>query len=408
MFYCHDSYGLGHLRRTLTLANHIRASVPDMSQLIVTGSPVAEGFSFPRDTDYIKLPAITKNHAGEYEPRSLSSSLAAVRNMRRDILFSAAQHFQPDFLIVDHAPAGLKGEAVATLRHLKHHRPETKLIVGLRDVIDEAPKVRQAWARDGVYELLDDVYDLILVYGHRNFYDVVREYGLSPKAADKTRFVGYLGRPPGTRPRDEVRASLPMQTDKLVVVTAGGGGDGKELFNAMLQGLRRNPRGLEFDCLIVGGPLMSDADRSSLLGQLGKRSHVHFLDFTDDLTSYFGAADVVVSMGGYNSVCEILSLGRPSIIVPRATPRKEQLIRAEVLSRRGLIHMIHPRDLSPERLLGATWGLLADTTSAQPALPMDGLRNVMGALGSLMPHLPQAWDLAPRLSLPAESAVALA
>jgi len=32
-------------------------------------------------------------------------------------------------------------------------------------------------------------------------------------------------------------------------------------------------------------------------------------------------------MGGYNTVCEVLSHGTVSLIIPRETPRKEQLIR---------------------------------------------------------------------------------
>src|SRR5690606_8401441 len=129
------------------------------------------------NTDYVKLPAVTKNGLGEYEPRSLTGSgIEAIRDMRQDILLSAARHFQPDAFIVDHAPAGLRGEAVATLRYLKREFPNTKLIVGLRDIMDEAPKVRQTWTKDGVYELFDDLYDLILVYGNRGFYDVVSEY----------------------------------------------------------------------------------------------------------------------------------------------------------------------------------------------------------------------------------------
>lgn len=392
MFYCHDTYGLGHLRRTLTLASHLRASMPQMSQLIVTGSPMADGFPFPEGTDYVKLPAVTKNGDGEYEPRSLTSSFDNIRDMRQDILLSAARHFEPDFFIVDHAPAGMKGEAVETLRFLKRTHPDTKLILGLRDIIDEAPKVRQTWAKEGVYELLDDVFDLILVYGHRNFYDVVKEYGLSEKAAAKTRFVGYLGREPGSRSPAEVRATLPMQTDKLVVVTAGGGGDGKELFNAVLQGLQKNPNSVNFDCLLIGGPLMSQDDRVELQSLLGSQNKLHFLDFTDDMSSYLGAADVVVSMGGYNSICEILSLGLPAIIVPRVTPRKEQLIRAEVLSRRGLVHMIHPQDLTPSRVLAATRGILANADAEQYSMPMDGLRNVLSALTSLMPQLRPTWQ----------------
>ena len=389
MFYCHDTYGLGHLRRTMALANHVSVKIPDMSQLIVTGSPIAHAFAFPAATDYVKLPSVTKNSAGEYVSGSLSSSFASIRDMRSDILLSAAKHFQPDFLIVDHAPAGLDGEAIATLRHLRRHHPGTKLIVGLRDIIDEGPKVRRAWALEGIHELLDDLYDLILVYGHRHVYDVVEEYGLSDVAARKTRFVGYLGRGRGFVSAAAVRARLPMQTDKLVVVTAGGGKDGQELINAMARGMAQPGRsaGEAFDCLLIGGPLMGDEDRTRLHDLLGTRSNVHLLDFTDQMTSYIGAADVVVSMGGYNSVCEILSAGRPAIIVPRVTPRKEQLIRAEILNRRGIVRMIHPDDLTPASLLDATRGLLDGTHTVANPMPMDGLTNFVGELRSLMPDL---------------------
>lgn len=384
MFYCHDTFGLGHLRRTLTLARHLQLAAPDLSQLIVTGSPVANRFAFPAGTDYVKLPSVTKNGLGAYEPRSLpGSNISSVRDMRQDILLAAARHFQPDFFIVDHAPGGLKGEAIATLRHLKEAFPETKLIVGLRDIMDDAETVRRCWEREGVYELFDDLYDLIFVYGNRNFYDVVNEYGLSATAAEKTRFVGYLGREPGSRSRAEIHASLDMQTDKLVVVTAGGGGDGRTLFEAMLRDLNIRDQ-KDFDCLIVGGPLLSESDQSDFRTRLGSRGNVHFLDFTDDLPSYIGAADAVISMGGYNTVCEILSLNRPAIIVPRVVPRQEQLIRATVLSGRGLVRMLHPRDLEPERLLTSAQELLASSATPRPVLTLDGLANVTSELDSLM------------------------
>ncbi len=384
MFYCHDTFGLGHLRRTLTLAKHLRLSAPHVSQLIVTGSPIANRFSYPAGTDYVKLPSVTKNDRGAYEPRSLpGSDMPDVRNMRRDILLAAARNFQPDFFIVDHAPGGLQGEAIATLRLLKETFPDTKLIVGLRDIMDDAATVRTSWAREGVYELFDDLYDLIFVYGNRAFYDVVSEYGLSAQAAKKTRFVGYLGREPGSRSRTAIRASLDMQTDTLVVVTAGGGGDGRTIFQAMLRDLSIRDQG-DFDCLIVGGPLVSDADRAELRTGAGGRGNVHFLDFTDDLPSYIGAADAVISMGGYNTVCEILSLNRPALIVPRVKPRQEQLIRATVLSGHGLVDMIHPDDLEPDRLLTSTRDLLATSSHLRPMLTLNGLPNVVSELDALM------------------------
>ncbi len=45
-------------------------------------------------------------------------------------------------------------------------------------------------------------------------------------------------------------------------------------------------------------------------------------------------------MGGYNTICEILTQQTPALIIPRQTPRKEQLIRAQRLKSKGLLDFI--------------------------------------------------------------------
>src|SRR5712692_11935421 len=92
MFYSHDTYGLGHLRRTLALASFFRSRRP-LSQLIVTGSPLAHRFRLPRDADYIKLPSVRKVAAERYESRSLGLPFSGIRAFRRDLLLGAARHF---------------------------------------------------------------------------------------------------------------------------------------------------------------------------------------------------------------------------------------------------------------------------------------------------------------------------
>jgi predicted glycosyltransferase len=387
MLYCHDTYGLGHLTRTLALARSLQAHNPAVSQLIVTGSPVPNRFSFPAGTDFIKLPSVVKIGADRYESRGITAPFDAVRDLRRAILLSAARYFRPDALIVDHAPAGCAGEIVPALRYLSNGheaRRRTRLILGLRDIVDEAPIVRRAWAREGVYDLLDDVYDRILVYGQRDVYDVVAEYGLSAGAAAKTRYVGYLRREPGARSPHEIRAELCPRTGRLVVVTAGGGNDGYPLFRAMLDGLRARAEHIRFDCLLVVGPLMSAADRGRLLEIGGAVNGVHLLDFSDDMASYIAASDVVVSMGGYNTVGEILSFGRRAIIVPRVTPRREQLLRAEALTRRGLVRMIHPSELSPGRLIDEITDMLERPAVAALPVDLNGLLAVAAELDAIL------------------------
>ena len=345
---------------------------------------MADSFPYPEGADYIKLPSVVKVGAGRYEPRTIRAPFAQIRDLRADILADAARHFRPDVLVVDHAPAGLKGEAVPAFRYLKRASPGSRLVLGLRDVVDDAAHVRESWRREGAYELFDGVYDRILVYGDPTVYDVVAEYGLSPRAAAKVRYVGYLRRPAGQRSPAQVRAELGLRTDRLVVVTAGGGGDGRDLFRAMGEALRHRTQPADFDCLLVGGLLMSESDRADLRELADIGAHVHVLDFATNMASYLGAADAVVSMSGYNTVCELLSLERPALIVPRVTPRKEQLIRAEALARRGLVRMLHPDDLSPGRLLAAVGDLLDRPPIATENVAMAGVPAVAAELDALL------------------------
>src|SRR5215218_5743497 len=123
-FYSHDTYGLGHLRRTLLLAHALQNRWPGLSQLIVTGSPLAHGFPLPPGADYEKLPSVVKVGRDRYQPAVLPIPFEAVSALRRDLLLATADHVRPDLLVVDNVPAGLEGEIVPALLHLKPSRHE--------------------------------------------------------------------------------------------------------------------------------------------------------------------------------------------------------------------------------------------------------------------------------------------
>jgi len=378
MFYSHDTYGLGHLRRTLALAHFLRSQRP-ITQLIVTGSPLPQRFPLPTGADYLKLPSAVKVGAEQYEPRSLNVPFRVLRTLRRDLLLATARELRPSVLVVDNVPGGLKRELVPTLHHLKS--VGCRVVLGLRDIVDEADWVRESWTTNGSYELLDDVYDRILVYGERSIYDVADAYRFSATAAAKTRYVGYLGRAPAQRSRDEIRRDLGIGDAPLVLVMAGGGEDGFEVLRAVLAALRLHENGPGFECLLIGGPLMPPEHKRAVL-ELVRKPRVRYLDFVDDVAGYLGAADAVVSMGGYNSVCELLSLRKPALIMPRVEPRREQLIRARLLSRGGFLRMIEPAEVDPRRLLDELTMLLEPS---QPrSMPMRGLPAAADELDELL------------------------
>ena len=77
------------------------------------------------------------------------------------------------------------------------------------------------------------------------------------------------------------------------------------------------------------------------------------LCFDPDFALLLAQADVVVSMAGYNTVCELLTLRKRALLVPRVKPGQEQCIRAERMAALGLLRMLHPDQLTPATLMSA-------------------------------------------------------
>ncbi len=387
LIYSHDSFGLGHIRRSLSIAKRVASDFPSAEQLLLTGSAQAHSFEKPDRLDYVKFPTISKFSAGGYGPRSLPISFESLMAIREEMIFNTVKHFKADLVMVDKAPAGIRGEMLRSLKFLKSEYPKTKLVLGMRDIEDDALLVREEWRRGGVYQLLEEVYDSIFLYGSRDIYDPVYEYGLSPETCEKVISCGYIGRDTSVRPVEQVRKELNMKTNTLIVVTVGGGGDGLNILSAYMEMLSLLRNHLSFDSLVVTGPLMSQEQLLHLQSYEMKGLPLTLIDFTPDMMSYLNAADLIISMGGYNTFCEILSLNKRAIIVPRVKPRLEQLIRAERFSDLGLVRMLHPDELSPERL----WKEVnCEIKGGGPVRPKDvgvdlnGAVNASRAIGQLV------------------------
>src|SRR4029450_8778569 len=107
--------------------------------------------------------------------------------------------------------------------------------------------------------------------------------------------------------------------------------------------LKRLPNYLDVFSLIVGGPELP-LEQYEVIDQQCQvsatqcpRRRLRFVRFLPHLLNYMEAADLVVSLGGYNTVTEILSLDKRAILVPYVPLSKKQLIRTSLLERFGLI-----------------------------------------------------------------------
>ena len=349
LMYSHDTYGLGHIRRTLAIASQLRA--PNVNILIITGSPIVGRFFFPPQIDFVRVPGMIKMTNEEYLPLSIKINTRHALKIRQTIITSTAKAFQPRLFIVDKAPLGLKREIIPTLQWFKRSHSHTQTILGLRDIMDDAAGTKKDWAEKGVYDVLKQYYSEIWVYGNQDFYDPISEYDIPKEISEKMIFTGYI--PRAVPKRGEVREVRREQRldpdDKLVVVTTGGGGDGYEHMDAYLRMLEEWEKTVPLRTVMVTGPFMPKKRRMEIFNR-AKKLRVPTYRFYRRMERLIGAADVVVSMGGYNTVCEILSQGKPSLIIPREQPRREQLIRAQILNENNLADFIPWYQVRPDLL----------------------------------------------------------
>jgi predicted glycosyltransferase len=386
MVYSHDGFGLGNLRRMLAICDYLLNDLSELSILLVSGSPMLQGFRLPKGLDYIKLPCLNRGENGNLVAKYLGAATDEMVQLRSDLILSTVASFKPDVLVVDKKPYGIRHELGATLDYCKTSLPKTRLVLLLRDILDNSETTIADWKTNHYYNAVEQFYNTILVAGIPEVFDVCKEYQFPLTIAKKVKYCGYIRRQPGNRSVNRVRQELRLSSgQRLVVVTPGGGEDGYPLIENYLSGLALLPASPNFHSLIICGPEMPLEQKKTLSQMARSFPHVQMGEFTDDLISYLAAADAVVAMGGYNTICEILSVGKRAVIVPRYKPSQEQLIRAARMSRLGLFKAIHPEQLTPRSLMRSLFlQLNCDHWSPGLHLDMDALPRISQYISQLL------------------------
>ena len=391
MVYSHDAYGLGNISRMLAICRFIPKSLPNISILLVSGSPLLHSFRLPQGLDYIKLPCLNRGQSGQIAVKYLNTDIESTLRLRSELILAAAKNYQPDLLLVDKKPTGIKGELQPTIKYLKTNLPETQFVLLLRDILDTPEKTIAEWQREDYYRQVESLYNRILVVGMQQIFDLVREYQFGEAIAKKLRYCGYIRKDLGLKNRRTIRQELSIAKDeKLVLVTPGGGEDGYYLISNYLQGLARQRSNFveqNIRTLIFCGAEMPTQHQQQINRQAKELPGVIVKEFTNDMMSYVNTANLVVSMCGYNTITEVLQKRKKAIVIPRIKPGREQLIRAQSMAKAGLIETIHPEELNPDLLVKIIFNNLAVTQSSTGRvnnLEFSGLPQVAKHLTRLL------------------------
>jgi len=372
LMYSHDTFGLGHLRRCRTVAHSLAQNFKGVHILIISGSQIAGAFDFKARVDFVKIPGVIKLYNGEYTSISQHIDIRETLRWRQEIIRSTAKAFDPDMLIVDKEPIGLQGELLPTLRFLQ--RRNCRLVLGLREVMDDPDVLVKEWKKRDVIRHMQTFYDDIWVYGPKAFHNPLAGTGAPAALEQRLQYTGFLRREEPNAFHDE---GIDFQDD-YILVTAGGGGDGAQMMRSVLAA-QRAVIGDKQNMLLVLGPFMPKEDREDIRLRADGMKNVRIIDFHNRHEVLIQKAKAVVSMAGYNTFCEILSLNKRALLIPRMQPRLEQLIRATRAAELGLVDIILPGDAEDPARMSESLAKLAVRRTPEEA----GAESMLNGLDSI-------------------------
>jgi predicted glycosyltransferase len=358
VLFCNEMLGLGHLRRSLVLASALVSSEDDSTALVITGSHGVGTMPVPPRVDVMKLPTAPVTAESQWRktelspPASLAIEPSVVRELRAQLSLTALRELRPDVVLVDFMPLGRNEELRPALEWLRAEG-EATVALGQWEVADSPDQ--QRWTPELIAEVRE-LYDIVILYGEASADDVrvarLRAAGIPVATTD------VVGLPPADVGPSDLEPGY-------LLVTAGGGADGHPLLDTTLAAIRARP--LPISTVLVAGPMMP-ASKFAHLQDAAVDLDVQVQRVRSDMDALLAGARAVVSMAGYSTVAEVLASGKPSLLVPRAFPRDEQLRRARRWAAAGRADLLEPDALSPASLRAAIERLIERPDRPRKAL----------------------------------------
>ncbi len=345
LFYVQHLLGIGHLRRALHLVEALAAE--GVGVTLVSGGEMLPELAGTAAERIVQLAPIRARDAGF---RDLVDSHGrpvddALRATRRQALLDAFAGARPDAVIIEAFPFGRRAfrfELDPLIEAARGRRPPALVLCSLRDIV-VAPEA--ATRRREIVDRVEAGFDAVLVHGDPALITLEASFPEASEIADRLVYTGYVGAPPGPQGKDDGAGV------GEVLVSAGGGAVGGALLAAALAARRRGCLS-DLGWRLLTGPNLPEPEFVALAANLPRGVVIE--RYRRDFPQMLRHCRVSVSQAGYNTVLDILAAGAAAVVVPFAEMREsEQTLRAERLAARGVVEMLAPHELSPERLAAA-------------------------------------------------------
>jgi len=357
VFYCQHVLGIGHFFRSLELARAFHRH----RLVLITGGPRVD-VAIPEHVTEYRLPPLEMD--AEFTalfPVESGQSLEEVQEERRNLLFALFARSSVDLFVVELYPFGRRRFGFELLPVLEGIRRDdlggTRVVCSLRDILVEK-KDRETY-EGRVLDLLNRYFHALLVHADPRVVSLEETFCRRAEIGIPLAYTGFVTPRPPEGSRERLRRRLGLGSgDRLVVASAGGGRVGAPLLQAVLDAYGLMARRRHLALYLFTGPYMAEWDAASLAARGTSLPGAKVERFTGEFLSFLAAADLSISMAGYNTCMNLLAAEVPALVWPFAQ-NQEQRLRAERLAALGALRVLNDGDLEPGRLV-----VLMDETMA--------------------------------------------
>lgn len=341
IFYCQYVLGMGHFFRSLQIAS----ALSDHEVILVVGGQAVDA-DLPEHVRLVRLPALYMDeHFTTLIAEQKDQDVEAVKEQRKAILSDLFREIRPDLFMIELYPFGrtiFQFELDPLLEKIGAGEYGRVLrVCSLRDVLVEKRDPVEYEAR--VLGKLNRLFDLLLIHSDADFLPLTETFGRVGDITIPLCYTGFVTRHPSPGSARAIRKELGIGPEtRLIVASAGGGRTGYRLLKNAALACRTLLDSHDLRVEIFSGPFMDETSFRDLSAQWAPGISVR--RFTKRLPAYLSAADLSISMAGYNTCMDLLVRRAPALVYPYAR-QQEQPIRAQKIK-----HLLPMRVLSDEDL----------------------------------------------------------
>jgi predicted glycosyltransferase len=368
-FYCQHVLGIGHFHRSLAICRAI--ALNHSVTLILGGPPVALN---EKKIKTFLLPGLEMDREFQHlVPCERGLGLNEVKARRREMLLAFLKKERPDVFITELYPFGRKAfrfELEPLLAAMRDSLPNNLCCCSVRDILVEKLEGREKFENRAV-ETLNGFFDGVLVHADPEVVTLGDTFARTADIRIPIHYTGFVTRGEADGGEQPLRQELGLSpADRLIVASIGGGNVGGELLLATVTAFAALPAEPPCRLQLFCGPYCDETLFRRLRQNAGTGANIRVDRFTDRFPAWLAAADLSISMAGYNTCMNLLQAGIPALVHPFGQNR-EQRLRAERLGGKAPIAVLDEADLQPQRLAQLIRRQLA-LPRVQPQVKLDG------------------------------------